>query len=172
MRAPAGEVSNPPSPRPLRVRIREKTKEGLRTMFYVALATCIYCSSTIWDQTLDTNCMVTGPKTVADTASARSRPARNIIYGPTHQDALLRQPNTRPDEFRVLIVEPGSGTEEVRCRLLSVARSWRTRYDGKPSWSTGCAQALPRTCTWPWRTCGTRLPGGACSGWGRCAVHY
>ncbi|KAL2133704.1 hypothetical protein VTI74DRAFT_1880 [Chaetomium olivicolor] len=48
---------------------------------------------------------------------------------PMVQDAPARQPIIFPYDFRVLILEPGSGTDEIRCRLINVARSWRTRYD-------------------------------------------
>ncbi|KAM6505437.1 hypothetical protein FSOLCH5_014654 [Fusarium solani] len=66
---------------------------------------------------MDTICRIVPPKTVSSN-----------IYNPTHNDTPTHQPIAHSDEFRVLILEPGSGTEEVRCRLRNVRKSWRTRY--------------------------------------------
>jgi hypothetical protein len=80
-----------------------------------------------WDETLDAVCLVVGPRRVGPSQPLPDEDA--IVYGPTHQDPPFRQPITRSDELRVFVVEPGAGTEEVRCRMLNVAQSWRTRYD-------------------------------------------
>jgi hypothetical protein len=81
-----------------------------------------------WDDILDAVCLLVPPKTVASAGSPLS-PHSNTIHNPTHQDAPTRQPIIMQDEFRVLMLEPGWGTDEIRCRLVNVARSWRTRYD-------------------------------------------
>lgn len=80
-----------------------------------------------WEETLDAICRVVPPDTVKLKGNPSSRP--NIIYSPTHQDPRPYQPFTYTDELRVLVVEPGSGAEDVRCRIVNVVPSWRTRYD-------------------------------------------
>lgn len=52
-----------------------------------------------------------------------------------------QQPIIHRDELRVLVLEPGSGDDEVRCRRVNVRWSWRTRYDALSyTWGneTGC----------------------------------
>lgn len=78
------------------------------------------------DSILDHICLVIPPKTIP---SPTLSPTRNIVYNPLHQDPTTRQPITEPDEFRVLVVESGSGDAEVCCKLINVASSWRTRYE-------------------------------------------
>lgn len=81
-----------------------------------------------WGEALDIICRFVPPKTV-ENPSVSVSPHSSTIHNPTHQDAPTRQPIVFPDELRVLMLEPGSGTDEVHCRLLNVTRSWRTRYD-------------------------------------------
>ncbi|KAM5353725.1 hypothetical protein ACJ41O_000375 [Fusarium nematophilum] len=114
-------------PQPLRIgaRIRQKIKEGFQGLLSVIVVGSIYSAMPSWDETLDAICSVVPPKTV----SPEGLLSDPIVYSPIHQDAPLRQPILFPDEFRILIVESGSGDEELHCRLVNVARSWRTRYD-------------------------------------------
>ncbi len=44
-------------------------------------------------------------------------------------DSSIHQPITKPDEIRLLVLEPGSPGDELECRLINVQLSWRTKYE-------------------------------------------
>ncbi|KAF5013065.1 hypothetical protein FDECE_892 [Fusarium decemcellulare] len=103
-------------------RFRKKTGEYVMGFCLLMVWGTIVTSLPTWEVFIDFICRVVPPRTVSGGLPQQT------IYGPTHQDPAIRQPITRPNEFRVLIVEPGSGNEEVRCRIVNVRKSWRTRY--------------------------------------------
>ena len=44
-------------------------------------------------------------------------------------ESSIHQPITKPDEIRLLVLEPGSSGDELECRLINVQLSWRTKYE-------------------------------------------
>ncbi|KAM0425499.1 hypothetical protein ACHAPT_009288 [Fusarium lateritium] len=107
-------------------RIKEKFKDFGKGLVAFAVIGTIYSILPTWDDALDAVCRVVGPKAVAHNALSGFP---RTVYSSIHQDPAIRQLITRSDEFRVLVVEPGTDDEPVRCRLVNVAESWRTRYD-------------------------------------------
>ncbi|KAI1422520.1 heterokaryon incompatibility protein-domain-containing protein [Xylaria sp. FL1777] len=61
---------------------------------------------------------IIGPKKV--------KPKRNAIE---QSEPSLYQPITRKKEIRLLTLEPGQRDDEVRCSLVNVKLSWRTKYE-------------------------------------------
>ncbi|KAI0426556.1 heterokaryon incompatibility protein-domain-containing protein [Xylaria sp. FL1042] len=59
-----------------------------------------------------------GPKKVS--------PKRNVIQ---QSEPPLYQPITGKTEIRLLTLEPGQPDEEIKCSLVNVKLSWRTRYE-------------------------------------------
>jgi hypothetical protein len=51
------------------------------------------------------------------------------LYVKSEQENLIYQPLEKPNEFRLLVLEPGKGSDKVSCRLVNVVVSWRTRYE-------------------------------------------
>ncbi|PKS09820.1 hypothetical protein jhhlp_004443 [Lomentospora prolificans] len=76
-----------------------------------------------WAETLDAVCRVVPPRVVAGNPSTNENSNRDP------QDSPMYQAIVRPDEFRVLVLDPGSAGEEIRCRMINVVKSWRTRYE-------------------------------------------
>ncbi|KAF4419901.1 Heterokaryon incompatibility protein 6, OR allele [Fusarium austroafricanum] len=89
-------------------RIATKVKEYTLAFMGLMVFAALVEATPTRDDILDAITRVTGPKTVAYNALSDIPKA---VYNPTHQDPAIRQPITRSDEFRVLIVEPGSGDE-------------------------------------------------------------
>ncbi|KAI0968672.1 heterokaryon incompatibility protein-domain-containing protein [Xylaria arbuscula] len=61
---------------------------------------------------------VIGPKKV--------KPKRNAVRQP---ERPLYQPITGKKEIRLLTLEPGQHNDEIKCSLVNVKLSWRTRYE-------------------------------------------
>ncbi|KPM38864.1 hypothetical protein AK830_g7708 [Neonectria ditissima] len=114
-----------PTPETIGERIRRKAKEFVQGLFGIVVLGGIINSIPSWDETLDAICRVVPPKIVA--SPVPSSPLNT--YGPSHQDPPDHQPIISPDEFRVVIVEPGLDEETICCRIVNVTKSWRTRYD-------------------------------------------
>lgn len=119
----------PPPRRSIGKRIRSKAGQAAIVFFILnILFECKRSSEEAFDairrDTLDKICRIVPPKTVRGIATSSTS-------NPTLQGRLTRQPIIHPNEFRLLIVEPGSGSgsEEVHCRIINVTHSWRTRYD-------------------------------------------
>ncbi|GAB1318455.1 hypothetical protein MFIFM68171_08665 [Madurella fahalii] len=71
-------------------------------------------------------CVIFPPKRVA---SSTFSPLPTTTQGATQEVPFIYQPITLPNEFRILVVEPGSLPDEVHCRIINVVKSWRTKYD-------------------------------------------
>ncbi|KAK3385762.1 heterokaryon incompatibility protein-domain-containing protein [Podospora didyma] len=44
-------------------------------------------------------------------------------------ESSIYQPITKPNEIRLLVLEPGSPGDDLECRLINVRLSWRTKYE-------------------------------------------
>ncbi|KAF1967161.1 HET-domain-containing protein [Bimuria novae-zelandiae CBS 107.79] len=52
-----------------------------------------------------------------------------VPYVKAEQENLIYQPLEKPNGFRLLVLEPGEGSDRVSCRLVNVVVSWRTQYE-------------------------------------------
>lgn len=108
--------------------IKEKVQNIVGGLIIISVTGFVYEKVPSWDEWLDYACLAVPLKTIVD-EEHESIISANTVYNPTHQDFGAQQPIIFPDELRVLVVEPGSGADEIRCRRVNVAQSWRTRYD-------------------------------------------
>ena len=115
----AHEVDSKPS---IGARIKTKIKEAVQGFILLMVVGSIAQIIPTWEETLDGVCRIVPPKTVTDT---RPSVPTSGVSTPTSLQAI-----TLPEEIRVLVIEPGSGPEEeIHCRIVNVAMSWRTRFE-------------------------------------------
>ncbi|KAK4169536.1 heterokaryon incompatibility protein 6, OR allele [Cladorrhinum sp. PSN259] len=62
-------------------------------------------------------------------------------------ESSIYQPITKPNEIRLLVLEPGSPTDDVECSLLNVQLSWRTKYEALSYTWGDAAITRPLTCS-------------------------
>jgi hypothetical protein len=115
-------------PRTFEQWIKEKVQNIVGGLIFISVIGFVSEKAPSWDEWLDYACLAVPLKTIVD-EEHESIISANIVYNPTHQDFGAQQPIIFPDELRVLVIDPGSGTDEIRCRRVNVAQSWRTRYD-------------------------------------------
>ncbi|KXX75276.1 Heterokaryon incompatibility protein 6, OR allele [Madurella mycetomatis] len=51
------------------------------------------------------------------------------VRGPDKPGSSIYQPITKPNEIRLLVLEPGKPGDELECNLINVQLSWRTKYE-------------------------------------------
>ncbi|KAK4107456.1 HET-domain-containing protein [Canariomyces notabilis] len=67
--------------------------------------------------------------TMAQSTVFRLLPLKKVKPCPNSPSDTPYQPITRAKEIRLLVLEPGEPGDEVRCRLVNVQLSWRTKYE-------------------------------------------
>lgn len=56
-------------------------------------------------------------------------PPKRVQLANAHSIGALHQPITRDKEIRLLVLEPGAPSDELRCHLVNAELSWRTKYE-------------------------------------------